>query len=60
MSNVADRQAVMPDSIPSAPAERFAYSYGVKAKNTLYESGLVSFNADGCVRRVAGLALFAA
>lgn len=47
MSNLVDRHAVMPDSIPAGPAERFAYSYGVKAGNTLYVSGQVSFNADG-------------
>jgi 2-iminobutanoate/2-iminopropanoate deaminase len=47
MSDPVERQAVMPKTIPSGPAERFAYSYGVKAGNTLYVSGLVAFNSVG-------------
>jgi 2-iminobutanoate/2-iminopropanoate deaminase len=41
------RSAIMPPSIPSGPAERFAYSYGVKVGNTLHISGLVAFNQAG-------------
>jgi 2-iminobutanoate/2-iminopropanoate deaminase len=42
-------QAIMPSTLPSGPAERTVYSYGVRAGNTLYISGMVAFTSDGTI-----------
>jgi enamine deaminase RidA (YjgF/YER057c/UK114 family) len=46
-SSVTAIEAVAPAALPAGPAERFAYSYGVRMGNTLHISGMVSFNAEG-------------
>lgn len=42
-------QAVMPPSLPAEAAQRTVYSYGVRAGNILYISGMVAFAADGSI-----------
>lgn len=50
MTNSADStQAIMPSALPPGPAERTVYSYGVRAGNTLYISGMVAFTSDGTI-----------
>ena len=40
-------EAIVPTAIPSAPGERFGYSYGVRSGSTVYISGMVAFNSAG-------------
>lgn len=40
---------IMPSALPAEPAERTVYSYGVRAGDTLYISGMVAFSSDGSV-----------
>lgn len=42
-------QAIMPADLPEAPAVNNTYSYGVRAGDTLYIAGMVSFTADGTI-----------
>jgi reactive intermediate/imine deaminase len=39
--------AIIPTGLPPGPAERTVYSYGVRAGNTLYISGMLAFGPDG-------------
>lgn len=48
-AEAAAPQAVMPASLPAEAAQRTVYSYGVRAGNTLYISGMVAFGADGSI-----------
>lgn len=41
--------AIMPASLPPGPAQRTVYSYGVRAGQTLYISGMVAFASDGTI-----------
>ena len=38
--------AVMPAQLPPGPAERTVYSYGVRAGDQLYISGMVAFDSE--------------
>lgn len=42
-------QAIMPDSLPPAPALNNTYHYGVRAGDTLHIAGMVSFAQDGSI-----------
>lgn len=44
-----DRRAIMPDSLPEAPALNNTYHYGVRAGDTLHIAGMVSFASDGTI-----------
>lgn len=45
----SSQTAIMPASLPPGPAERTVYSYGVRAGQTLYISGMVAFTPDGTI-----------
>lgn len=49
MTETARRKAIMPSTLPAAPAVNNTYSYGVRAGDTLYIAGMVSFAADGSI-----------
>lgn len=60
-SNADQRaEAIMPAGLPPGPAERTVYSYGVRAGNTLYISGMVAFTADGAIVGEGDIAVQAA
>lgn len=42
-------RAIMPASLPSEPAERTVYSYGVLVGDALHVSGMVAFDAEGSI-----------
>ncbi|AGF72015.1 RidA family protein [Corynebacterium halotolerans] len=39
-------KAVMPEQLPTEPARRTVYSYGVRAGDSLHISGMVAFDAE--------------
>ena len=49
MSDTVRRRAIMPATLPAAPADNNTYSYGVLAGDTLHVAGMVSFDADGTI-----------
>lgn len=46
---MSEARAIMPAALPSEPAQRTVYSYGVLRGSTLHVSGMVAFDAEATI-----------